>query len=107
MNNLKKEVILLGNKYNPCFLWSDVFVLFSFFEGLPTVLIEAMAFRCPIVATDCPTGVREILGNNENGLLVPQGDSKRIADSIILILEDKALRKRLTENTEKKLKTLR
>lgn len=39
-------------------------------EAFPMVLIEALALKCPIVATDCPTGPREIVRHNENGLLV-------------------------------------
>jgi glycosyltransferase involved in cell wall biosynthesis len=63
---------------------ADVFVLSSRSEGLPTVLIEALACGCPIVSTDSSEGVREILGNGEFGTLVPVGDREALADAITI-----------------------
>lgn len=54
---------------------SDVFVLSSDFEGHPRVLIEALLCGLRIVATDCPTGPREILEGVAGALLVPPGDA--------------------------------
>ena len=65
----------------------DGFVLTSRWEGLPIVLLEAMASRLPIVATDIP-GTRELVIHEENGLLVPCGDHARMADAIVNILSD-------------------
>lgn len=67
---------------------SSVFGLSSKFEGLPTGLIEALACGCSIVATDCPYGPREILGEGEYGRLVPVGDPAAMADAILESLDE-------------------
>lgn len=67
---------------------ADVFLLSSRYEGLPTVLIEALACGCPVVATDSPGGTREILDDGEYGLLVPVGDSNALAEAVCRTLED-------------------
>jgi glycosyltransferase involved in cell wall biosynthesis len=60
-------------------------------EGLPTVLLEAMSFGVPIVATDSRPGVREILGDSEFGLICPIKDSEAMADKINEVLTDEQL----------------
>lgn len=61
---------------------ADVFVLPSRHEGLPTVLIEALACQTQIVASDCPHGPREILEDGRLGLLVPPEDAAALSDAI-------------------------
>jgi len=69
-----------------------LFVLSSRWEGLPTVLVEAMYCGAPLVATDCPSGPREILRNGELGCLVPVGQPAGLAEAILKTLDGRTPR---------------
>jgi GalNAc-alpha-(1->4)-GalNAc-alpha-(1->3)-diNAcBac-PP-undecaprenol alpha-1,4-N-acetyl-D-galactosaminyltransferase len=64
------------------------FVLASRFEGFPNVLLEAMACGAPVVATDCPSGPREILEGRLAAWLVPVDDADALARTIDRVLDD-------------------
>lgn len=98
INEVKKmkideKVKFLGFKKNPYkyLKQADVFVQSSIYEGLPTVLIEALILNIPVVATNCPDGAKEILDNGKYGLLVKMDDEKVLADAIEKMLIDKGL----------------
>jgi glycosyltransferase involved in cell wall biosynthesis len=87
---LQQDVHLPGFVKNPYAYMakSSLFVLSSRWEGLPTVLIEALCCGTPAVATDCPSGPREILENGRYGRLVPVGDVDALANAITLSLSN-------------------
>jgi glycosyltransferase involved in cell wall biosynthesis len=76
---------------------ASIFVLPSYSEGLPTVLLEAMAAEVPVVTT--PVGdITDIVRHGETGILVEPGNIKALANAILTILQDKNLRKRIVSN---------
>lgn len=80
---------------------SNLFVLSSIYEGLPTVLIEALALGVPIVSTDCPDGPKEILDNGRYGLLVPVSDPYDLRESIESALKENKIPKADKEYIER------
>jgi len=87
---VSEDVDLPGFLVNP-YAYMDrakVFALASICEGMPVVLIEAMALGTPVVSTDCPSGPREMLGDGRYGPLVPVGDSSALAGKIAEMLDN-------------------
>ncbi len=82
--NLTENAKLYGFADNPYAIMAkaDVFVLSSIYEGLPTVLIEALALGIPVVSTDCKSGPREIIARAKSGRLVRVGDIEGMAKAI-------------------------
>ena len=85
---LQDSVRLMGYVENPLkyFSHAKAFVLSSLVEGMPNVLVEAMMCGCTPVATDCPTGPRELLDDGRIGYLVPPRDPKALATGILAAL---------------------
>lgn len=79
---------------------ASLFAISSRMEGLPTVLIEALACGCPCVSTDCPSGPAEILEGGRIGRLVPVGDVEALAEAMRLTLEDPPPRTLLLKRAE-------
>ena len=70
---------------------SGMFVLSSDYEGMPNVLIEAMACGLSCIATDCPIGgVRSLLTSGENGLLIPVGDEDALLEAMCKLADDES-----------------
>jgi glycosyltransferase involved in cell wall biosynthesis len=81
---LGQDVEMPGFVQNPYpfMTHASLFVLSSRWEGLPTVLVEAMSLGTPVVATDCPGGTREILRDERFGRLAPVESPADLADAI-------------------------
>lgn len=86
---LDNDVVFMGFCPNPA-PWtagSLGLVLSSRYEGLPTVLIEAQILERPVIASDCPTGPREILEGGKSGILVKPGDERAMAEAMLKVLK--------------------
>ncbi len=81
---------------------ADIFVLPSFAEGVPVVLMEAMAAELPVVTTNI-AGVPELVADNESGLLVAPTDVDGLANAVIRLAADPALRAQLGSAGRKKV----
>lgn len=96
-NDLQDRVIFVpavgnvGDWYDA----ADVFVLSSRYEGMPNVLLEAMASGRCCVCFDCPTGPRDLVLHGENGILVPDGDLDELQRALMRVMDDEELRSRL------------
>jgi glycosyltransferase involved in cell wall biosynthesis len=86
----------------PYLVVSDVFVLPTLAEGLPIVCLEAMAAALPIVATRVG-GIPSMVEDGVNGFLVDPQNAGQIADKVSQVLRDPVLRRRLTENNQRKV----
>jgi glycosyltransferase involved in cell wall biosynthesis len=97
--NLADHVFLTGfqtGKTIPHWLnAADIFVLPSLLEGTPNILLEAMACQLPVVATDVG-GIGCVIEDGVNGLLIPPRSDTRLAEAVISLLQDPALRERLS-----------
>lgn len=89
-NNLQNFVHLKGNYKNLNEIYNEysIFVLTSYYEGIPLVLLEAQESKLPIVSFDCPTGPSEIIEDGENGFLISTYDVEQMAIKICELIEN-------------------
>lgn len=85
---------------NPYSYLKDAFftVLTSKNEGLPTVLIESLALATPVISFDCPTGPKEIIRNNYNGLLIENQNTDEMIKGMNLLVSDVELYNEIKKN---------
>lgn len=98
-----ETVDFLGFSSNPLpWIYRSRMVVHSAkFEGLPTVMIEALQLGKLIVASDCPTGPAEILAHGDAGVLTPVGDAEAMAAAMHRLLTDGELQERIKEGMRK------
>ena len=89
---LREAVHFLGFQSNPypSFRNADLFLQCSRYEGLPNVVLEALALGTPVVAMDCPGGSREIADYNDSLTLVEPNNEVSFAEAIVKVLSKKA-----------------
>ena len=104
--NLERNIIFTGwrNDINNIVSSLDIFVFTSitFPEGLPNSILEAMALKRPVIATDIP-GPRDIVIDGKTGFLVPPGDIKAMAEKIVYLLDNPEVAKRMGEAGRKRV----
>jgi N-acetylgalactosamine-N,N'-diacetylbacillosaminyl-diphospho-undecaprenol 4-alpha-N-acetylgalactosaminyltransferase len=118
--NMKERIIFLGFDKNPFryMIHCDIFLFTSRFEGFPTVLIEAMVCKLPIISTDCKSGPREILVSKESdshiiddieigkyGILTPVDNQDLFQKAIDTLVKDTSLRQSYIQNSIARVKT--
>lgn len=79
-------------------LTSDIFVMPSFSEGLPSAVVEAMACGLPVVASDIPGGMKVLVNNGFTGLTFKKGDANDLAEKLELLIGSAELRKTMGYN---------
>lgn len=104
-SGIQEKVVFTGYTDNPFKYVAkmDVFVLPSLWEGFPNVLLEAMACGVPVIASDSGGGIREIIINKVNGLLIKPGSSLDITSSMYDLLSDKEKRLKIIEEAYRKV----
>jgi glycosyltransferase involved in cell wall biosynthesis len=73
----------------------DLFIMSSYRENFPIVILEAMAANIPLIVSNIEGGPQELIIHNENGLLFPPGDYKKLCEEIVKITEQKDLAKQI------------
>ena len=95
---LEKPVSDIVAKYRE----SSIFVLSSRFEGMALVIVEAMGCGLPIVSFACHCGPRDVISEEVDGLLVPEGDIDGLAEAMNRLIEDEELRIEMGKNARAK-----
>ncbi|MEZ4753689.1 MAG: glycosyltransferase family 4 protein [Bdellovibrionota bacterium] len=96
--NLEAKIFLPGLTKTPNNIMqqADLFALSSRYEGFPGVLCEALANALPVLSNDCPTGPKDIIAHQENGLLAKREDFQDFVDKLELLINQPELRQRLS-----------
>ena len=105
-DGLESHVRLLGPRSDVARLLAaaDLFLLTSIAEGVPLAIIEAMAAGLPVVATDVG-GVAEVVADGETGLIASPGDDARLAQRLLQLAADPALRRTLGQRGRRRAET--
>lgn len=101
INNLEKKLILKGNSNKIYEIYKEYsfYVMTSYYEGLPMVLLEAKANFLPIISFDCYTGPSEIIRNDVDGYLIKNDDINEMVEKINLLIHNSEQRQEFSKNS--------
>lgn len=101
--NIADKVILKGqvSEVGEWLEKSSIFVFSSISEGFPNALVEAMAVGLPCVSFDCDAGPKDVIINNQNGILIPVGDVEALTRNVTDLIRNKNLRTSISEEALK------
>lgn len=106
-NSVQDKICLLGSKKDEglkkVFENSSVYIMTSRWEGMPLVLAEAMSFGLPIIAFD-QVGSKEVLDYGKYGILVEQGNTRKMAEELNKLIESKELREHYSKLSLERVK---
>ena len=104
--NLKNNVSFFEpvNNINEKYLEASMCLMASRYEGIPMVLIEAMASGLPCVSYDCPCGPKAVVNNNYNGFLVENSNENEFVKAVCSLIEDENLRIQMGKNAKESTK---
>ena len=107
---LQQNVLIMEGSYHteiPKYVSAaDIFVLPSLSEGFPLAVLEALACGVPVIAT-CVGNITDVLKNKYNSLIVQPGDAEGLAEAINTLLSEDDLRKKISENGLKTIKSIK
>lgn len=101
VNNLQDFIFLLPPQQDVAFYYKQAsfFLLTSKTEGFGMVLLEAISFGLPCISFDCPSGPRDIIKNNENGILIANNDTDALEKAIVKLIKNPTLRNEMSQKS--------
>lgn len=106
ISGLEKEITFTGalgqDQVRAMYTTADIFILPSFAEGVPVVLMEAMAMEIPVISTRI-TGIPELIDSGKDGILVTPGNPEELFKKIKFLMEESLLRSRLGKQAREKV----